>query len=667
MPQLDLSCPGCGLHLGSGESDSEAIGETGGAISGKADDTSVTDASSGSSVAGGESMTYWCFISYRHADNKAQERDWASWLHREIERYEVPPEIVGTKNKRGEAIPSRIYPVFRDEESLSADAVLERAIADALDRSRYLVVLCSPSAVKSRYVADEIRHFQKTGKAVRIIAAIVAGEPGDEEWECFPAPLREEGEPIAADFRIDGGGEGFTSSEAYRRQLMDKGVIGRSEIQSRVDSYGNQLHLMKLKIVAGVLGVPLETLRDRDSAHQLELARDRARTLRCWLAGVVSLLFLAIAGGIFSYTFYRRAANERNQAEEILSFMTFEVRDKLEPYVPTAIRREILQTVEHYYEETGRRRSGAAKNRLMVHFQGLGNQAVAEGDSERAFGYFQEAFDLGEELMTEEPKKVRWKLNHCVTSRKLADVAIYLGRPDLALEYLETASAQAKRMVALADTIAHRREHGAICERLGNVKMQLGRNAEALAHYEEEIRVYEGVVKEVPDHLDHLRDLSIAHDKMGRLLEMLKRQADAAIHYQRSSELAGRLVEKEPDNVGYLRDFAQRLGAIGSIRVALGQADVGLSEMERAKGILVELVKRDPESAEYSRDVWVLEWKVATTHHQLGRNAEALGHFIKVKAQLLEMRRREILAPADEQWIANVEERIVQLDDAANK
>ena len=27
---------------------------------------------------------YWCFISYRHADDKAQDRAWASWLHEEL-------------------------------------------------------------------------------------------------------------------------------------------------------------------------------------------------------------------------------------------------------------------------------------------------------------------------------------------------------------------------------------------------------------------------------------------------------------------------------------------------------------------------------------------------------------------------------------------------------
>ncbi len=213
---------------------------------------------------------YWCFISYRHADNKDQDRDWASWLHQEIERYDVPAELAGTKNKRGDNIPERIYPAFRDEESLPADAHLANSIEIALDRSRFLTVLCSPRAVESRYVAQGIEHFKKTGKVDRIIAAILAGEPGDAKTECFPAPLREVvnedgnvSEPIAADFRLSDGSEGFTSAEAYRLQLVD---LLKREARKRADAYESQLQLMKLKVIAGILGVPLEQLRDRDKA-----------------------------------------------------------------------------------------------------------------------------------------------------------------------------------------------------------------------------------------------------------------------------------------------------------------------------------------------------------------------------------------------------------------
>ena len=243
---------------------------------------------------------YWAFISYRHADNQEQDRSWASWLHQEIERYEVPAELVGKKNSRGDAIPERIYPVFRDQDSLSADADLGGAIEAALGRSKFLVVLCSPRAVESRYVEQEIRYFKELGRADRIVAAIVAGEPGGGDDDCFPSTLFGDGgevEPIAADFRLADGSEGYTSAEVYRKELLQ--TCSKQEAETLAGGYETRLQLMKLKVIAGILGVPLETIRDRDKAYQLAKARARAKALTRWLSLVVILALLtAVAGGL---------------------------------------------------------------------------------------------------------------------------------------------------------------------------------------------------------------------------------------------------------------------------------------------------------------------------------------------------------------------------------
>jgi len=64
---------------------------------------------------------YMAFISYRHADNTAEDQQWATWLHHQLEVYDIPHALIGTRNLRGEVIPERIYPVFRDEVSLPCD------------------------------------------------------------------------------------------------------------------------------------------------------------------------------------------------------------------------------------------------------------------------------------------------------------------------------------------------------------------------------------------------------------------------------------------------------------------------------------------------------------------------------------------------------------------
>ena len=173
------------------------------------------------------SRTYRAFLSYRHADNAQEGRRWAEWLHRSLERYIVPPDLIGTLNQRGEPIPESLYPIFRDEDELPADADLATGIRRAIERSECLLVLCSPRSAQSPWVRQEIREFKELGKSDRILAVILAGEPNADDpqkardgvcadEECFPHELRH-------GLAIDG-------------EINANGQIGRASCRERVYS-----------------------------------------------------------------------------------------------------------------------------------------------------------------------------------------------------------------------------------------------------------------------------------------------------------------------------------------------------------------------------------------------------------------------------------------------
>jgi WD40 repeat protein len=284
---------------------------------------------------------YLAFISYRHADNKEDGRQWATWLHHAIETYEVPKDLVGNKNAKGREIPARIYPIFRDEEELPADADLSNVITRALDDSYLLIVLCSPRAVSSPYVAEEIDYFKKQGNSDSIIAAIIDGEPNTswddskfslgftKEDECFPLPLQFEydesgqsttkhAEPIAADFRLTENGncsQGWTNSEAYRQDLKKQGIASKA-ISDKVELYEKQQHLMLLKVIAGILGVPLGQLTQRDKEYQLTLERQKAKRLRQWLSAVAMLAIISVGAGIWAYINQQEAIKQESIARQ---------------------------------------------------------------------------------------------------------------------------------------------------------------------------------------------------------------------------------------------------------------------------------------------------------------------------------------------------------------
>ncbi len=248
----------------------------------------------GSDQVGG--VHYWAFISYTYRD-----RAWGEWLHRTLETWRVPKPFVGRPFRDGTA-PSRLYPVFRDRDELPASADLGDSISDALAQSRYLVVVCSPSAATSRWVNEEVRLFKALGKQDRILCLIVDGEPNATTKpdcglpECFPPALRvraspdgrlteEPMEPVAADVRP---GHDDRPTAALR---LFAGLLGLSfdELRQRERRRRRARAARLLVLVAALMGVGAlfwfskerETeARQREAAARARLAASREETER---------------------------------------------------------------------------------------------------------------------------------------------------------------------------------------------------------------------------------------------------------------------------------------------------------------------------------------------------------------------------------------------------
>lgn len=218
-------------------------------------------------------MRYSAFISYNHRD-----RDWAVWLHRALERYSVPRRLWGRPAPWG-TIGQRLPPVFRDRDELATSSDLAASVRAALADSATLVVICSPNSAKSKWVDEEIRTFLDGGREEFIRLIIVDGEPHspDPGRECLPPSLTREGAPeqLAADVRKEGDGK----------------------------------QAAKLKLLAGILGVPYDELRQR------EAARRQKRLVMLTAAACAG--FLIMAGlTIFAFISRGEALQQRQLAEK---------------------------------------------------------------------------------------------------------------------------------------------------------------------------------------------------------------------------------------------------------------------------------------------------------------------------------------------------------------
>ena len=158
-------------------------------------------------VSGGRPGEYAAFVSYAHFE---EDRKWAEWLTGALRRYRSPRRLAGKR------VRSRIGDVFLDDHQLGTAPHLSEALRDCLDRSRHLILVCSPRTPQSEWVAAEVDYFLSLGRRTKIITFLIEGEPEDsfpegllsirssessDEAAGEPSPLLRSPIPLAADAR----------------------------------------------------------------------------------------------------------------------------------------------------------------------------------------------------------------------------------------------------------------------------------------------------------------------------------------------------------------------------------------------------------------------------------------------------------------------------------
>ena len=258
-------------------------------------------------------MRYSAFISYNHKDRAV-----AGWLHRTLESYRIPKRMRGQSSRLG-PLGTRLPPVFQDREELAASSDLAGSVREALQDAGSLIVICSPNGARSKWVNEEIRTFTALGRYDQIQCLVVAGVPGasrtpdgDASQECLPPALFEHGgrEPLAADIR--------------------PGADGKA--------------LARIKLLAGVLGVPLDELRQREQARRTQRLIVASSALGVGFVAMSALAGVALVSRHEAVRQRDIARQKTVTAERTVDFVKslFEVSDPSEAKGATVTAREIL-------------------------------------------------------------------------------------------------------------------------------------------------------------------------------------------------------------------------------------------------------------------------------------------------------------------------------------
>jgi tetratricopeptide (TPR) repeat protein len=581
---------------------------------------------------------YRAFVSYSHADEA-----WGRWVVRMLETWRIPRRLVGRETPMG-PVPARLAPVFRDRDELAASAELGEHIQAALEESAALIVICSPTSARSRWVNEEILRFKRLGRARRIFALIVAGDPavGDGPEQCFPTGLR---------FRL--GADGELTDEPAEPAAADLRPGGDGKWRAR------------LKLRAGLLGIDYDDLAQRE--HQRRNRRLAGLTAAS-LAGMLLTGYLAVTARIAR----EDADRNRERAEDLVGFMLGDLTDNLRAVgrldMFDSVGGEALDYFESLDAEELTSRTLAQRADAMTL---IGETAADRGDVDEAVRAFTQSVEQARLLAGREPGNPGWQ-------RQLSDSELWLGfaywekgQLDDALEHFQLSLVAADRAVELdpgvdslsAQSGAHNniaqvlesrgelaaaREHyrtvldlqrqvhavmpddadaraevGFAHNTLGQVELRLGELASARDHYAQDLTIKRALHEADPPHSLWRHYLAMSEGNMAHLSDLLGDQGRAAAHTDRAIELNRELVALDPDNAGWTASLARVLTRRGRQLRVEGDLPRALSLQNEAVHLLAGLVDTDPAIARHRRSLADARMAMAETLADLGRYAEA--------------------------------------------
>jgi len=518
-----------------------------------------------------DAVRYTAFLSYSHKDAVAAGR-----LHRRLETYRMPKRLVGTETARG-SVPQRLAPIFRDRDELPAATDLSETVRAALAESEALIILCSPAAASSFWVAEEIRTFRTMHPDRPILAAIIDGEPS----ECFPESLRPTGpegarvEPLATDLRKQGDG----------------------------------MHLGLLKLVAGITGVPLDALVQRDAARHVR------RVMSVSMVAVIAMLMMA-ALTLFALDARREAElqraeaeRQRDAAEGQIEFMLTELRTRLKGVGRLEIMAAVNRHAIAYYnnQDLAMLSPDSLEQRARV-LHAIGEDELERENPAGALAAFRQAHRTTAEQLDRAPQDPDRIFAHSQSEFYVGNVAYERGDYITARRAFEQYKSLADRLVAInSANAAWLKEaayaEGSICTVLWkgvrDIKGALGSCAAALQRMKEAARI-SGRIS------DFRSDLANRHADLADTLLAAGRPADALIHQLRRLDYLDRQLVDDPQNARLAVRRVWALRGLAYAEAQLGQTAKAITHMDLAIRRLEGLVRQDPDNADWRKELTVM-------------------------------------------------------------
>ena len=444
---------------------------------------------------------YQAFISYAHADEAV-----AKQVHTALETYTIP-QALKTQGKK-------LSPIFRDVTELTAHHSLSEKIRDAVQNSRFLIVLCSPASKNSHWVNEEIKLFRQLHGEGSILCALIEGTPQTS----FPPAL------------LEGGREPLAANMTGRKESFRFGIT---------------------QMAAAMLGVGLDELVQRD-------ARRRRNRLRVMSAA--SLAFAAIMGGMAWTAMDARDAAEvsRSEAENMVEYLITDLKKELDAVGRLSILDDVGTRVTDYYDAIpfsdmdDERLTRQARARHV-----LGEVAIKQGRLDHALTELTASYAATEEFLRRNPNNPEAIFAHAQSEYWVGKVYLQ-NSPKKALPSRIAYRELSRQLYEIdPDNRDYLFEYGWAENNLGFLYRQVRKYDLANKHYKSSIAIFQRELDKTPNDHELIYEVALTKKNLAAVEYKLGKIDKSLANFTASEKKLSSLSKRHKNNQLYKDELLQ--------------------------------------------------------------------------------------------------------------
>ncbi len=349
-------------------------------------------------------------------------------------------------------------------------------------------------------------------------------------------------------------------------------------------------------------------------------------------AVVAMLAVFAMTAGVaaFMANISRQDANmRRDQADNLVSFMLGDLRQRLEPIGRLDVLDSVSDEAMAYFASlTGEDITDETLARHALLLRQIGDVRMQQGNLAIAMEAFRQSLSMSEALAEREPDNPAWQYDLGQTYFRIGNV--YWGKGDL-----EGATGQFEKYLTVSKKNADREPANTTWQieisfantNLGILLNTRGDPAAAFQRFRDSVSSQERALDFDPDNTGLQLELANNISWMGSTLIALGDLDRALERFNTEVALTGKLVDSDPENTLWKRRRSLGLRRVGELLEAKGDFDGALGAYQVAMAITRELTGTDPDNTDWQRDQAVLHLAQGRMRHLDGALNKALEQY----------------------------------------